>query len=367
MLGPTDESIKQPPEALPGKAAPVSFQRSVGAPRLDAVEGPIPDWCNAGIGVRIIAVVNGAAMLIAAIMSSDILLWAATCLRFALILEPVLLTSLLLCCLVRPATRSWPVSAQIALVLLIPALATLAIETGLRNLYLSGPTMQVRDMVIAALVAACTLYWAQLRSQSHLPALAEARLAALQARIRPHFLFNSLNAVLGLIRSDPKRAETLLEDLADLFRVLMRDHHERVSLADELAVCRKYLEIERLRLGARLIVHLAIDPRAESAQVPLLLLQPLIENAVLHGIEPSSSVGVIEVRAERRGNVLEIVISNPWNGDDARRGHQIGLANVRQRLELLHDLEATLDTRVHHERYEVHMRLPYIRAHGMKE
>jgi two-component system sensor histidine kinase AlgZ len=90
----------------------------------------------------------------------------------------------------------------------------------------------------------------------------------------------------------------------------------------------------------------------------------LLENAVLHGIEPSSSVGVIEVRIERRGNLLDIVISNPWNGEDARRGHQIGLANVRQRLELLHDLEARLDTVVKDQRYEVHMRLPYIRAEG---
>ena len=345
-------------------APPVSFWRSLGAPAWSATEGPIPDWCNAGIGVRIIAFVNGAAMLIAATVSIDILQWAGTFIRFALTFEPVLLTSLLLSCLMRPATRSLPVGVQIAFVLLIPALATLAIESALRDLYLAGTTMLLRDMVIAALIAACTLYWAQLRSQSHLPALAEARLAALQARIRPHFLFNSLNAVLGLIRSEPKRAETLLEDLADLFRVLMRDHHERVSLKEELALCRKYLAIERLRLGDRLIVHLAIDPRAESAQVPLLLLQPLLENAVLHGIEPSSSVGVIEVRIERRGNLLDIVISNPWNGEDARRGHQIGLANVRQRLELLHDLEARLDTVVKDQRYEVHMRLPYIRAEG---
>ncbi len=364
MPGPIDESIKQPLEA-PSKAAwwlPFRIPAKGSDSDPFTLEGPVPDWCNAGIAVRVIAAVNAAAMLVAAAVSGDILVWAATCQRFALLLEPVLLSSLLLGCLLRRPIKSLPGEAQIGITLLIPPLATYAIESALYTLYLEARSTMLRDMALSALAAAGAMYWAQLRSQSHLPALAEARLSALQARIRPHFLFNSLNAVLGLIRSDPKRAETMLEDLSELFRVLMRDHHERVSLAQEMAVCRKYLGIERLRLGERLIVHLAIDPRAESAQLPLLLLQPLIENAVLHGIEPSSSVGVIEVRAERRGNTLQILISNPWHGKDKHQGHQIGLANVRQRLELLHDLEATLDTVVRNERYEVHMRLPYIPA-----
>jgi two-component system sensor histidine kinase AlgZ len=218
-----------------------------------------------------------------------------------------------------------------------------------------------RDIAIALMAGGATLYWARLRGQSHLPALAEARLAALQARIRPHFLFNSLNAVLGLIRSDARRAETMIEDLADLFRVLMRDHHERVRLIEEVDLCRKYLDIESLRLGSRLMVQMSIDQRAEDAMVPLLLLQPLVENAVLHGVEPAQSGGLLEMNVVRNGGQIHIMIANPYHGDAKRRGNHIGLSNVRQRLELLHDLEARIETRIEDGRYVLDMSLPYIR------
>jgi two-component system sensor histidine kinase AlgZ len=268
---------------------------------------------------------------------------------------------------VRPQAKRLPYPAQVVLMLLIPAALTVALEKTLAMLLYSDTADLIRDAAIAALGAGITLYWGRLRSQSHLPALAEARVAALQARIRPHFLFNSLNAVLGLIRTDAKRAEHMLEDLADLFRVLMRDHHERVALQEELALCRQYLAIESLRLGERLKIDIEVDPRAGSAQVPLLLLQPLIENSVLHGIEPVLEPGTVEVRIIRRGHVIEIRISNPWHGAMPGRGHQIGLSNVRQRLELLHDLEARLETKVVAGRFEVVMILPYIKQPGFED
>jgi len=169
--------------------------------------------------------------------------------------------------------------------------------------------------------------------------------------------------VLGLIRTDPRRAETVIEDLADLFRVLMRDSRARVLLREEVALCKQYLAIESLRLGPRLAIDWQVDESAMHALVPTLLLQPLIENAVHHGVEPSGTGGVIAIRINRSGAYVNIVISNPWHGGasavaGAHSGNQIGLDNVRQRLALTHDLEARLETSIRSGRFEVRIQLP---------
>ena len=136
--------------------------------------------------------------------------------------------------------------------------------------------------------AAVFYMWLQLRAQATLPADTTARLAELQSRIRPHFLFNTLNTALALVRLDPARAEGVLEDLAELFRVAISDSAESVPLADEVALAQRYLAIEQIRFGDRLNVSWELEPEAGAARVPPLLLQPLIENAVRHGIEPAS-------------------------------------------------------------------------------
>ncbi len=143
----------------------------------------------------------------------------------------------------------------------------------------------------ALLATGALLLYFQLRSRALSPAITEARLQALQARIRPHFLFNSINAVLSLVRSEPARAEEALQDMAELFRVLMRDNRELAPLADEVELCRQYLELEQLRLGERLQVDWNVKSMPGDALVPPLVLQPLLENAVYHGIEPSSAAG----------------------------------------------------------------------------
>jgi two-component system sensor histidine kinase AlgZ len=141
------------------------------------------------------------------------------------------------------------------------------------------PMAAWRGLVWALAAALCVLaYFAARAAQA--PALAEARLLALTARIRPHFLFNSLNGVLGVLRANPRRAEEALEELADLFRALMQDNRELVPLADEIALCERYLSLERLRLGERLQVAWQRDAAADAALVPPFLLQPLVENAV---------------------------------------------------------------------------------------
>ena len=201
-----------------------------------------------------------------------------------------------------------------------------------------------------------------LRSRALSPALAEARLQALQARIRPHFLFNSINAVLSLIRSEPKRAESALEDLAELFRTLMQDNRRLTTLAQELELCRQYLNLEQLRLGSRLQIEWDIAGMPHDAVAPQLLLQPLLENAIYHGIEPGVEPGRVRISIARDKNAVRLLLSNPYHPEHQHRaGNRMALANIRERLALHFDVEASLDTQVVGDRYEIRMVLPYRR------
>jgi len=215
---------------------------------------------------------------------------------------------------------------------------------------------------LAALTTAMLLAYFDLRGRALSPAIAEARLQALQARIRPHFLFNSLNAVLSLIRQDPRRAETALENLADLFRVVMGDNRELSPISREVELCRQYLDLEQLRLGDRLRVVWRIDKMPPDALIPPLLLQPLIENAVYHGIEPRVDAGEICIDIYTLRNRVHAVLRNPYaRQGDHHAGNKMALANIRERLQLHFDAEATLDTRVGEDTYQVHITIPYIK------
>jgi two-component system, LytTR family, sensor histidine kinase AlgZ len=198
-----------------------------------------------------------------------------------------------------------------------------------------------------------------LRNRAFSPALAEARLQALQARIRPHFLFNSINAVLSLVREEPKRAEHALEDMADLFRVLMADNRKLSTLANEIALCRQYLALEELRLGDRLKIVWDIEPDLDHALLPPLLLQPLVENAVYHGVEPAIEPGVIEINVRRVGSQIEVMLRNPFlPAQDHHIGNKMALSNIRERLALHFDVEAELLSRASGNTYEVRIRMP---------
>ena len=186
-----------------------------------------------------------------------------------------------------------------------------------------------------------------------------ARLQALQARIRPHFLFNSINAVLSLVRSQPKRAETALEDMADLFRVLMSENRDLVPLAQEIGLCHQYLDLEKLRLEDRLKITWQIDDMPSGAMIPPLIMQPLLENAVYHGIEPMPEGGEIIVKIYTKLKELNIVINNPYAPqNDKHTGNKMALKNIEERLKLHFDLESSLKTNIKQNRYEVHIRIP---------
>jgi two-component system sensor histidine kinase AlgZ len=198
-----------------------------------------------------------------------------------------------------------------------------------------------------------------LRGRALSPALAEARLQALQARIRPHFLFNSINAVLSLMRQDPRRAEQVLEDLAELFRVLMADNRQLTQVSHEIELAKQYLGIEQLRLGDRLQVEWDTAEAPHNALIPPLVLQPLLENAVYHGIEPRTEPGTIFIRIYRDRDQLRVLLRNPYRqAGDHHAGNRMALANIRERLALHFDAEASIKTDATEDAYQVQIAIP---------
>jgi two-component system sensor histidine kinase AlgZ len=194
-------------------------------------------------------------------------------------------------------------------------------------------------------LAAALFQWLRLRAQAAMPAQTAARLSELQSRIRPHFLFNTLNTALALVRHDPAAAEGVLEDLSELFRVAISDTAQSVTLGEEVELAQRYLAIEQIRFGTRLQVSWELDPQASQARVPPLLLQPLVENAVRHGVEPSDRGGQIRVRTRVKLGRALISIVNTVPSQPSHPGHGVALRNVRERLRLMHDVAAQFDAR----------------------
>ncbi len=208
-------------------------------------------------------------------------------------------------------------------------------------------------LLAMALVAALVL-----RAKARMPADTAARLAELQARIRPHFLFNTLNSAVALVRDDPARAEAILEDLSDLFRNALVERGESASLAEEIDLARRYLRIEQVRFGDRLKVEWDLDERANAARVPPMMLQPLVENAVKHGVEPSPEGARVRVTTQRRGSTVVIRVTNTVPVGKGRPGHGVAQVNVRERLRLLHDMQAQFQTGLKDGIYQVRVEVP---------
>ena len=328
----------------------------------NAVRLSLPELRNLGTILRILLAVN-ALVLVAALVRET--RWSAMSdawLEMTSIVEPQLLLQLLLLYVVAPRLERLPYRTGATVVLLMTVAVALAFSTAVAALVKDFTVgAMLRDVVFSMLIAATLLAYFQLRAKALSPAITEARLQALQARIRPHFLFNSINAVLSQMRTDPRRAETALEDLADLFRVLMRDNRQLAPLANEIELCRHYLDLEKLRLGDRLSVDWHVDNMPKDALVPPLVLQPLLENAVYHGIEPSSAPGVIAINIFLSRGEVHAILRNPYIANGARHvtGNKMALDNIRERLALHFDAEASLDSRVNRDSYEVHIRVPY--------
>ena len=303
------------------------------------------DVCHVGLVLRAVLGVQLLLALGTALVARDVGQWLVLSASGTVVTMFAVLTWLLAVCAGRPLWPRLPEPAQwLALMSLGGAAALLGF--GLLSLTSDEPVGAWRLGSVSACGAsgaALLLAWLKLREHSRRPADALAQLVELQSRIRPHFLFNTLNSAIALVQVDPARAESVLEDLAELFRVALADASTSVTLGEEVELARRYLAIEQIRFGKRLRIVWRLDPQAQAARVPPLLLQPLVENAVRHGVEPNDDGGELEVSTLRRGAEVEIRIVNTVGAPARTPGHGLALRNVRQRLKLMHDVAARFE------------------------
>ncbi|MCW7538658.1 histidine kinase [Aquabacterium sp. A7-Y] len=320
------------------------------------------DACHVGVVMRAVLFVHAVLAIGVSFVASDVWTWLLAFAQGAAVAMPgTLLWLVVACMLKRPLARvsepgQWLVATGLG------ALCGFYgwWQAGLVGLELHRQVPPIGPLAGGATLAAALFYALRLRSRSELPAVTAARLAELQSRIRPHFLFNTLNTAIALVRIDPGRAESVLEDLAELFRVALIESGSSVTLAEEVELAQRYLAIEEIRFGKRLKVSWDIDPAAGRARVPPLLLQPLVENAVRHGIEPAAQGGWVRVRTgTRRGQAL-ISVSNslPPADHPGLPGHGIALRNVKERLRLMHDLAAQFAAGPERNTWRVHVVVP---------
>lgn len=321
----------------------------------------LPNLRNLGVALRILVITNGLFALIAIILSTNASEFVALVTGISAIAQPMLLLSVLLLYASYPLLKKLRYWHGIIAIFSIVLFSCYSLHWLLTQTLIFDNLLSIKRMLFYTfVVCTITLYYFNLQERAYSPAIDEARLQALQSRIRPHFLFNCINAVLSLIRSQPKRAETALEDMADLFRVLMADNRDLVPLAQEIALCRQYLSLEKLRLEERLIIEWKVDDMPPDALIPPLLLQPLIENAVYHGIEPLATGGKITIQIYTKRNEVHLVLSNPYSIKNTRHiGNQMALKNIKERLTLHFDLEASLKSSLSNGEYQVHITLPH--------
>lgn len=335
----------------------------------------LPDFCN----IRVLFLVVLIAELLAFVLalapqqSSTIDLWERLGI-ISMFVQWVALVNAALLCGLRPLLKrrshtavavSSFITIQIVTALLSETTLQLAFYVGLEATLptASHADFMLHNIAISAIISAVALryFYMQHQLKRRIQAESHARFEALQARIRPHFLFNCMNTIASLTRTQPALAEEVTEDLADLFRMSLADVGHQIPVKDELELCRRYLNIEKLRLGERLEIRWQIDELPDAATLPSLTLQPLLENAVYHGIEPRQQPGAIEISGHHRDGALEFIIRNPAPAarSNRRDGNHMALNNIRERLKTAYGDEASLISETVESQYFVAIRIPY--------
>ena len=244
------------------------------------------------------------------------------------------------------------------------------ISVGTLTTFSWHPDFLFRSLAISSIVSAVALryFYLQFQWAKNMEAKSQARIQALQSRIRPHFLFNSLNTIATLTRINPQLAEKATEDLADLFRGSLATENHEVSLSEEWELARRYLHIEKLRMGDRLNIDWDIKDLPDDALLPQLSLQPLLENAIYHGLEHMGEGGTICIdgHMEQEGkdkNIVKIHISNPvsdYSRQQQSRGNKMAQENIKHRLSAVFGPQGRLETREEENMYHINISFPYI-------
>ena len=340
----------------------------VSSPRADTV---LPELCTPPQTLSLILVAALVALLLAVAGAEPGRFWD-TLGRLALFCEFLTLASAAAVCLLRrPLARYGTVPAMLALFAVL-VLAAWGVAEGawfLLRAYgtTGGPSQAIwvgRVVMVAAIVDAMLLryFYVAAAWRENVRREAASRLEALTTRVRPHFLFNTLNTAVALVRDQPGAAERTLENLAELFRASLGNREARVPVDEELDIAERYLAIEALRLGDRLRIEWEVDPAVHKALLPPLLLQTLVENAVTHGIEPRADGGRLNVSLSREDDHLKLRVTNPRTPGPEVERHGIGLAGARARLQLAFGPEARLRVTETDDAFEVQVECPWMSA-----
>jgi two-component system sensor histidine kinase AlgZ len=343
----------------------------------------LPDFCRARAVLAIVIICELTALVLALARNEVALGFWPDLARTSMFLLWIGLFGAGMLCVLRPYLNRQTLAKGSAIVLLMTAalvalISTIAYWLGDRADWIEGNplfpqdhwTFLVRNVVIALVVTALALryFYVTHEWRHNVELQAKARVHALQARIRPHFLFNSMNTIAALTRSNPARAEEAVQDLADLFRANLNEKRNEIRLSEEIDVARTYQRMEQLRLGDRLRVEWKIEPLPQDALVPGLMLQPLLENAIYHGIEPRSDGGLVTVTGEFNKGMITIVVRNPLPAPNLtmREGNRLALANIKERLDLMYGERATVKAGRFDEEYIVTLRFPFQSIEGKR-
>ncbi len=332
----------------------------------------VPDLCNAH-AVLFLVLVAELLALVLVLASNGIrdFSWQSFSLT-SLFIQWAFLVSAALLCQLRPRLANWavPRAAAACYLLIVAVVATTSVagQWLLQGVFIRGGSWSpdflqlATHVVICAVLAGIALRYFYLTQQLQEKQRTElqARIQALQSRIRPHFLFNSMNIIASLIAVDQEAAETAVEDLASLFRASLADAATEVSLADELELCRRYARIESLRMGDRLRMTWRVDSVPAGLPIPALALQPLLENATYHGIQKLPEGGNVVVEASLNDDVLTLTVTNPLpTGTIASDGgNHLAQQNIHHRLQALYGAKAGLRTWVENNHYRAQIFYP---------
>ncbi|WP_230425687.1 sensor histidine kinase [Spartinivicinus ruber] len=263
-------------------------------------------------------------------------------------------------CRVRPLIQKtqlgYALAACYSVVLIVTLLFSLIAEwviypTDWGQFWLQLDTWHIaKNLLVALIITSLLLRYFYMQQQLRQQEQAElrSRLQALQARIHPHFLFNSMNSIASLIQISPEKAEQAVEDLAALLRACLDEVAAKVTLADELEICKQYLRIEKHRLGERLQVDWKLEGVPDSLPIPPLTLQPILENAVYHGIQPLAEGGTISIAGQYDSQYLTITVRNPLDAayiSEPKRGNRMAMRNIADRLQALYGKQASLSAK----------------------
>jgi len=356
-----------------------AYGTSAGNPGDDTPQGShyLPDFCAGRMVLGVVLIVELTALVVTLARDASAVDFWTDLARTSFFLIWIGLAGQGALCLARRRLEAQTVAASAATVLgivcmVVALVSEVAYRLGTSAIFTPAElgglfprdhfAFIARNIAIAFIVTALALryFYVMHEWRRNIEMQSRARVHALQARIRPHFLFNSMNTIASLTRSNPARAEQAVQDLADLFRASLAEKREQITLAEEIEIARTYERMELLRLGERLRVEWRVQSVPQAACVPSLMIQPLLENAIYHGIEPRSGGGTVTVTGEYANGLVTVVVRNPApEGPVPRDGNRLALANIRERLSLMYGARAAVKAGRFGDEYIVTLRFPH--------